>query len=386
MNVTIKNFQSIKNISFPFKGFTVIVGKNNIGKSAIVRAIEAALSNRSGSDFIRMGETSTRISLNMDALDVIWTKKKDTASYKVNEVDYTKLNRAIPNPILDAGFKRLEIGDQKLSPLFAPQFEPLFLLDKPGSVITEVLSTMYRLNIISKADDLCQKELRSSRSLSKTRTKDLEEVNTSLEVFEGFEDLRKEMEQISSLDKTCESLKAETQEIEEFIRKKDHIEKVIISFEKIKRVHIPNTADQEGMVQIIAEVQTFADRLNQTQKTIEGLKDITDISMPDYGDIDEDISAVEEIQKYTDKLRVCAHSLKKQKELFDILNTSIDLESSTTLFGEIEETEQLHAAFKQQVEVTRGLRESLESTEQQLQEKQKAMAKYENCPTCGKPL
>ena len=46
--VNIKNYQSIKDVSFEVDGFTVIIGKNNIGKSAIIRALEAPLANQAG--------------------------------------------------------------------------------------------------------------------------------------------------------------------------------------------------------------------------------------------------------------------------------------------------------------------------------------------------
>jgi len=46
----IKNFQSIKDQSFIFKGFTIIRGPNNSGKSASLRAIEAILFNNFKTD------------------------------------------------------------------------------------------------------------------------------------------------------------------------------------------------------------------------------------------------------------------------------------------------------------------------------------------------
>jgi len=44
-HVSIKNFQSIKNINLRFKGYTVIRGPNNSGKSAILRAVSSILYN-----------------------------------------------------------------------------------------------------------------------------------------------------------------------------------------------------------------------------------------------------------------------------------------------------------------------------------------------------
>ena len=170
--ITIKNFQSIKKLKFTIDGFTVIVGKNNIGKSAIIRAIKSALTNQSGNEFIRRGEKYTEVKIKKDKLNIEW-KKGASTTYKINDQNFSKLNRAIPQPLIDAGFNKMEIGDQKISPIIASQFQPLFLINKNGGVITDVLANLYKIDTLSIADDLCLKELRSQKSFLKTREEDL---------------------------------------------------------------------------------------------------------------------------------------------------------------------------------------------------------------------
>ena len=179
LKASVKDFQSISNAQIDIDGFTVVIGKNNLGKSALVRAIDAALTNRTGNEFIQWGKKETQVHLKKDDLDILW-KKGDSASYKINGKSYSKLNRAVPPPILEAGFRKIEIGDLKLTPLVAPQFEELFLLDKPGSVITEALSVIYKLNVLSDADSLCQKEIRSTKALLKTWDSDLQKTKNEL--------------------------------------------------------------------------------------------------------------------------------------------------------------------------------------------------------------
>jgi len=133
LKLKIKDFQSVGDISFDVDGFTVIVGKNNRGKSAIIRAVDAALNNRSGDDFIRWGKTKSEVSFSKDGLEVDWVKG-DSAKYKVNGESFTKLNRSVPQPIIEAGIKKIEVGDTKLSPQIAHQFKELFLLDNPSSI------------------------------------------------------------------------------------------------------------------------------------------------------------------------------------------------------------------------------------------------------------
>ena len=93
------------------------------------------------------------------------------------------MNRAIPKPIIDAGYKKFEIADEKLNPLIAHQFEELFLINKSGPFVTEAISTLYDLNDINDADILCQKKLRASKNLLKTRNVDAETLNEKIKKY-----------------------------------------------------------------------------------------------------------------------------------------------------------------------------------------------------------
>ena len=108
VRVKINNFQSISSASFDIEGFTVIVGKNNRGKSAVIRAIDAALSNKTGGGLIKWDKPHASVELtvkdsNHKDMNVLW-EKGDTTVYKIDGKSYEKLNRAIPPPILEAGF------------------------------------------------------------------------------------------------------------------------------------------------------------------------------------------------------------------------------------------------------------------------------------------
>ena len=53
VDVEIRNFQSIEKATIKIDGFTVVVGRSNIGKSALVRAVKAALTGAPVSSFVR---------------------------------------------------------------------------------------------------------------------------------------------------------------------------------------------------------------------------------------------------------------------------------------------------------------------------------------------
>lgn len=90
----IKNFQSIVDLEFRFKGFTIIRGENNIGKSASLRAINAVIFNDFDKDHQRITtarsiETSIEFGYyHLDEEGKLDETKKIRVSYKSQKVNY----------------------------------------------------------------------------------------------------------------------------------------------------------------------------------------------------------------------------------------------------------------------------------------------------------
>ena len=66
MKIQVKNFQSIKKAEVEVKGLTVITGPNNIGKSALARAISGVFSNLKGNSFVRKGESHCEVEVEFE--------------------------------------------------------------------------------------------------------------------------------------------------------------------------------------------------------------------------------------------------------------------------------------------------------------------------------
>ena len=158
IEIEITNYESIDHTKIVVDGLTTIVGRNYLGKSSILRAINAALTNKDGTDFISWGKTFCEVHIKFPDLDILWHKENGKNYYKINGKEYTKIGRGDPpKEILDAGFKPLEIGDKKINLNYAVQFFPLFLVDKKDSKSADILTSVYGLDCIYKAIDLCNK-------------------------------------------------------------------------------------------------------------------------------------------------------------------------------------------------------------------------------------
>ena len=96
----IKNFQIIKRADMTFKpGLNVIVGPTNNGKSAIFRAIEAAIFNKSTDNVITSGERAAAVGVEYNGHSVIWQRdsgRKDfKVTYMIDGQTLTKVGRSV---------------------------------------------------------------------------------------------------------------------------------------------------------------------------------------------------------------------------------------------------------------------------------------------------
>lgn len=315
--VTIQNFQSIKDVSFSIEGFTVIVGRNNIGKSAVIRAIDAALTNQVGSDFIRHGEKHTTVRIKRGNLDIIWNKG-DKASYMVNKESFTALNRDIPKPLLEAGFGKMEMGDQKVNPTLASQFDPLFLLNKGGSVVTEVLASLYDLDTLNIADEACQKELKSQKSLLKTRDADLLTCQKDLAKYAGFEEVKADVEKLVLREQECNRLKAEIEKLKEYEERLRALDKSVKSLERVKGVAVPDVKICGAKVVELKWIAEQGQKVAAFIHELNSLKKVVNVTVPDMSGIKKTLENLTYLIDAENRVRIsraCVSNLARVKEM-----------------------------------------------------------------------
>jgi len=191
MKISVKNFQSLESAEVEAEGLTVIVGRSNLGKSALIRAVTGALFNRPGAGFVRKGESKTRVELtdvpakDGPPLHVVWEKGKSVNEFSVNGEPFTNVNRYAPQPLVDAGYRDLKLDDKEsIRPQVGGQLDPIFMLQLPGSTVSEILTRASRLDILLRASAACAKDLRSARQLLGLRRADLTKAQAIVETIE----------------------------------------------------------------------------------------------------------------------------------------------------------------------------------------------------------
>lgn len=384
--IEIKNFQSIKNLKFPIEGFTVIYGKNNSGKSAIIRAIRAALTNQTGKGFIRKGEKETEIKIKREGLNILW-KKGTKAVYTVNKESFQNLNRDIPKPLIDAGFERMDIGKKKVLPTIASQFNPLFLIDEHGTTITEVLASLYNIDTLSIADELCQTSLRSHKTLLKTREKDSEALQVKLEKYKDFESTKKEVEALLEQEKKVKILESETAEISSFesdlIRLYESLKKIKL----IQKIEIPEVSKHEKNFTEIQELITLEQNYSEKFSVVEKLKDIVKVTLPSTEGLEQLSEEVKLLTEWDEAFTTLEKGVKQKENLLEGLNlTGITeiYEEFKIICEEIVFMEDLEKEFMSIVISAKETREDLRNISDEYNKKYEELS-TKICPTCERP-
>lgn len=128
----IENFQSIKKIEFRYKGFTAIIGKNNIGKSASFRAVNSILFNNFDmkafprmlssekpdkllNTFVEFGKYFTDGDPRNEETKISFRKKGQSIIWNFNDMEFVGKNLAfdkVKEKVEEIGFKYLRLKDQ----------------------------------------------------------------------------------------------------------------------------------------------------------------------------------------------------------------------------------------------------------------------------------
>jgi len=380
--ISIKNFQSIKNISFDIKGFTIIIGKNNIGKSAIIRAVDSVLTNQGVKDNIRKGEKKSEVFIKRDGLDIEWKRTEASSSYKIDGKSYTKLNRNLPQPLIEKGYERIDLGDEKINLHIAQQFKSIFLLNKSGSVVTDTLSELYNLNVISNADELCQKDLRAQKALFKIRESDAAALKSALVPYEEFEELKQEVQQLKKEEGLYTELQQEILLLDSYISQINELRNKLLFLKPVEDIELPDPSRNEEIIKQLDWLNEKIREKERLEKSFGALEKIIEIALPDASDINQEIIELKSIEKYD----TAFNEVVTKAKAFNTLKT-IDIPSiETSLIEDFSEIEKMEKSFTSCAIEAKGLRDSIRKISEDLDIKQKEKDALEICPLCERPF
>ena len=179
--VEVRQFQSIAHADLDLGPWVSFIGGTDIGKSAIVRALHAALTNRRGDSFIRRGAKSCEVTLHLDGGAVLtWAKARGASgTYTLDGTAYEKTS-GVPDAISDALRVSIEIAGEDFTPGIQRQHDSPFLLAETPRRRAQILGALDGSNITMVAETILRRAQRLAQDDVKAAEREVERLDEAI--------------------------------------------------------------------------------------------------------------------------------------------------------------------------------------------------------------
>lgn len=381
IEVEITNYESIAHTKIQINGFTTLIGRNYLGKSSVLRAINAALTNKEGTDFISWGQNFCEVHIVFPDLDILWHKEEGNNFYKINGKDYPKAGKGDPpQVILDAGFKPITVGGKNINLNYAIQFFPLFLVNKRDSKSADILTSVYGLDRIYKAIDLCNKDQRANKDLLRFREKDLQNVNKDLERFKKFPDVISNIPDIKKRKKELEKQESEITKIRSWIVSIKDLANDTKRLKKISDVKIPFSVPIEKDITELRLLTGYKKNLEYLSGFIKRVSPVNNISMPE-----EHVPIIKSLFSEYQKCLIWSNNYKKLSEEIERLKKAkeVKLPSISVDIEDIPRLKTLYNRIRTISSEVKTLQDNLKDINENIIRVEEELKSFDVCPLCG---
>ena len=331
--VDIKNFQSIGEAHLSFDtGVTAVVGPSNSGKSGIIRAISAVLTNTSDAKYhIKHGEASTEVCLSLDGNTVIWERTPKDSTYDINGTYHQKVGKTDLFELLpDNGFYLDDCGNIIN---IQDEWATLFPFDRTDSQAYKLFEDIFAVNqndSVRAMKQIKDDEAETKKSIVeleakiKNNTDKVAKIDTFLANNSGKhasnlkEAVIREGQKFQELDNDTES----------FLESM----KVIQKLSKIKRIEF-DLNDLNSFIELDKDVRVLEEVLPILNIKIHK-EDYSFNTLPEYLELDKDVSCVLELLK---EIKQNSDDDKALRGELGILKESLDAIKVCPLCGHAKE-------------------------------------------------
>jgi hypothetical protein len=287
LSAEIWNYKTIKHLKINVDGFASLVGPNVIGKSAVLGAIESCLKNSMDKEAVRRGETYSEVRFIHDksGLDVFWHYEEGGTYYVINGQEYTKLNGAVPPPLLEKGFGPFTSGDDKVYLWHSPQFSPLFLVDSGRSgLAVDLLSTIFNVDAVYKANGLCGKDLKEAKSEYRLRRSDLNKEKDYIASLSKFPSIKASAQKIQTIEKHIASKADEALACNQLLTDLKELKDQVVSLANLPGIPVAPSSGPLGMrVSQLSSARGLRDSLNAIKRALISISGVSSLSPPREG-------------------------------------------------------------------------------------------------------
>ncbi|TDT61546.1 AAA family ATPase [Fonticella tunisiensis] len=354
-SIELINFQSHKNSFISFEnGLNVISGPSDNGKSAIIRALKWVLYNEpKGTDFIRQGESSCKVTLILsDNTTIVRERTKSKNLYKIinsegKESVFEGFGNEIPEEILKAhGILRMYIDASSAQSInLSEQLEGPFLISQPGSIKAKAIGRLVGVHIVDEALKELNRDISNLQSDEKRIYKNIDELNDKLKEYEYLKDRKKEIERkeriIMDLVNKNERIKKLKDLKDQYETLRNEEKETLIMLKKLKSIEKAENAVSllESQVKRIGMLYDLNARYGMVIQDIDYQKTILHKTrFIDQGTLKllNGINMISHYNKLLDYHRKITQYNRELENIYGVLNKLATLDKANIITNEIE--------------------------------------------------
>lgn len=340
MLVEIQNFQSIARVEFPIKGYTALVGRSNIGKSAIIRALTCALQGSNGTHFVRHNhQTCARklkgaakcscfssVKVTHDNGDTVLWEKGDNVNQYTTTIGgetqvYSRVGRSGEPPPALEGYAPIRVGDSKINLHVSSQHHPIFLLDLPGPTIAEVLGDVANVDNINTASKLVTKDRKDASSTRKVREGDCQQLLASLASYEKLPSL---VEQVNQAQDDYQQLTLKVGKLEKVTLLESSLRRASSDCSRIQGVldvPLPSPGSLKEKAEKLERLSGLLKRNNAVALSAKQIKAVLDVPAPNQ----ESLDLIQKTLSRCSRLAVWSKDLESKSKAVANLQKSLEV-------------------------------------------------------------
>lgn len=384
--IRVQQFMSIKDVTLTLGRINILIGPTDIGKSVLMRAIDAIVSNRyPASVYAQHGTNKYAISI-LTERGLATLVKSSSAQYKTNiggkEELFNAVGRAAPDLVKEVlNMPELPISDtETLDVLYQAQHKPFFLITENRDTFSKVIA------LISNADKLrdLEKSVNSDILIEKRRITTLKDViadyDESIALKEGiieslgdYEDMKKivdtvqlELTAISEKKAGLKKVEAEMLEMEAQLKKTKAIPLDIVALNTALKTAVKVADLEEQFNLAVTEIPEKIELPEFVADKVELLKEQVKVA---YAEIPEKVEATFRTEQLSELKKAFAElSIETPKTL---ILPEFKTDKIQELVSTLLSIDQHEASLEELEEVRASIQEELKAFDGQV------------CPTCG---
>jgi energy-coupling factor transporter ATP-binding protein EcfA2 len=241
MKIKVKNYQSIKDQTVEVNPgqFACLVGRSDIGKSALIRSVSGLLSNAPAGSEVRLGEDYLQVTLDLDdGSSVTWKKSQKHNDYWIQlpgkqRTKSSKGGRDVPDEFQQLNLLPVKDQDVDENLLVREQFDPPFLENDPRGVAS-LISRLGSLTEITRARSLADKDIKSDKAEIKRLEKQKQELEPQIHRLAPIKKVSPLIRQLPGKLKESGKIEEDLEKLGRLIKRRQELENRLEKADKAK--------------------------------------------------------------------------------------------------------------------------------------------------------